>query len=165
MGSYLKSGFSLVEVLIFTAILAVFFVVASEVATTSLRNMQTTEHKILATRYAQELESWLQSQRENDWNGFVFTHIDPNCGTGPHSQDWCFNNPISSGFGGASMGACSQFNGIVGTSPSIFKRRASLSCINNGTQVDVTVEVQWQEIGGVIPNPVQLKTRYSIWEQ
>lgn len=152
-------GFSLVEVLIFTAILAIFFVVASEVTTASLRNMKISEHKIIATRYAEELESWLQSQRETNWNNFVAKS------SGPGTY-YCFKNDISSGWPASGDCGATDYTAVVGRTPAIFKRNVKLVNVGgSGLQVDVTVNVSWQEVGGTVPNPVQIQTRYSVWEQ
>jgi prepilin-type N-terminal cleavage/methylation domain len=50
-----KKSFTLIEVLIFVTILSLFFVAAAAVTIVSLRNLKVQEHKILATRYAEEL--------------------------------------------------------------------------------------------------------------
>ena len=66
-----KKSFTLIEVLIFVTILSLFFVVASAVTITSLQNLKVQEHKILATRYAEELLEWLRGEKEVDWNKFI----------------------------------------------------------------------------------------------
>lgn len=152
-----KKGFSLVEVLIFTAILSVFFVVASEVATASLRAMKITEHKILATRYAEELQEWIQAQREIDWNSFAAR-------SSASGTYYCFKNDISSGWPVSGDCGASDYTAVVGKTPAIFRRNAKLINIGSGLQVDVIVTVSWQEVGGTVPTPVEIISRYSVWE-
>ncbi|MDO8498060.1 MAG: type II secretion system protein, partial [bacterium] len=66
-----KSAFSLIEVLVFTSILSIFFVAAATVTTVSLRNLKISERKIIATRYMEDVASWLRAQKESDWNTFA----------------------------------------------------------------------------------------------
>lgn len=129
-------GFSLIELLVFVSIFSLFFVIAISVMTVSLKNLKTNEHRIVATRYAEELLEWMKGEKEQDWNAFYarasgggsaycFNGIDPN---------WTVTSP------------CAEFNGITGsTYPSkIYKRDAVLTQAST-FQVDVTITVSWME--------------------
>ena len=141
------SGFSLIEVLIFISILSLFFVVAAAVTTASLRNMKINEHKILATRYAEELLEWLRSQKEIDWNDFVNTYS---------NKTYCFNiSPISDW--SIIEAECSDIQLIN----LLYKRNLRLAN-TVGTQVNVSIIVSWNEPGGTYTFPI--KTVFSIWE-
>ena len=61
-----KKSFSLIEILVVTSILSIFFVVTVSVLVVVLRNMKINEHKIYATHYVGQLEDWLRTQKELD---------------------------------------------------------------------------------------------------
>ncbi len=152
-----NKGFSLIEVLIFVSVFALFFVVAIAVVTVSLKNMKTNEHKILATRYAEELQEWLRSEKEIDWNVFT-VHSSASPGS-----TYCFNSAISPIWPGA--GACAGFTGVVGSdNPQIFKRQAVLvsTGANPVSQVTAQITVSWQEANQ--PFQVQLNSVFNPWE-
>lgn len=139
-----KKGFSLVEVLVFVTVLAIFFVTALTITTFSLRNLKIQEHKILATRYAEEGLEWIKAEKEDDWQVFA----------GRTDNFYCLNSL------GWVAGICNSFT--LGT-PSIFKR--DLIIRGNGNPIDrVTAEltVTWQENG--IDQKVVLKSVYKLWE-
>ncbi len=143
----LNSAFSLIEVLIFISILSVFFVAAISVAVTSLRNMKINEHKIIATRYSQELLNWLRAEREEDWVAFH----DKSNGT------YCFNDSDISWDGGAvdCQDVYSLGSGIQ------YKREANLSQASS-TQVEIKITTKWQELGNTYSVPIY--TIVAIWE-
>jgi type II secretory pathway pseudopilin PulG len=140
-----KQGFSLIEVLVFTSILALVFVTISAVVSSSLAILKVQEHKILATHYAEELLNWLKAQKEIDWNAFA--NISNNT--------YCFNaTPIVNW---PSSGSC-QSNSFLA---SIFKREAT---INGGyTQKNITITVKWLEANG--ENNVTINTIFNPWEE
>lgn len=142
------SGFSLVEILVFILILGLFFVVVIAITAVSLRNMKINEHKILATRYAEELLEWLRGQKEIDWNNFVNNYS---------NNTYCFpNSPIT---GWSSPDNCSTYTGL---NPPIYKRELTLSTSGRGTQVNASITVSWQELGNTYQ--VSINTVFSIWE-
>ena len=144
---YLNSAFSLIEVLIFISILSIFFVAAISVAVTSLRNMQINEHKIVATRYSQELLDWLRAEREENW----VTFYDKSTGT------YCFNDSDISWDGGVvdCQDVYSLGSGIK------YKREVNLSRASS-TQVEIKIITEWQELGNTYSVPIN--TIVAIWE-
>lgn len=158
-------GFSLIEVLIFVSILSVFFVAAISVSIVTVRNMQINEHKIIATKYAEELIEWLRSEKENDWGGAAWASGTPATFTERATRSgspttYCFNTALN----WSSLGACSPSYGLS----SFFKREATLE----GTalpltgyinQVTIDVTVEWQELGNTYEVPI--KTLFSIYEE
>lgn len=148
----LNSAFSLIEVLIFISILSVFFVAAISVAVTSLRNMQINEHKIVATRYSQELLDWLRAEREEDWDTFH----DRSIGT------YCFNDSdISWGDEPVEPEDCEDIYSL-GTGIK-YKREAELSnIVDSTTQVKIKITTEWQELGNTYSVPIN--TVVAIWE-
>lgn len=146
-------AFSLIEVLVFVTILALFFVAAAAVTTISLRDMKINEHKILATRYGEELLEWLRSQKEIDWNQFVNQH------SGGSAKKYCFNlSPIS---GWPVEGSCGPTQLIN----SFYKREVTIS--NQSTppvlQTSISITVTWNEPSGLYSFPIN--SIFSIWEQ
>jgi type II secretory pathway pseudopilin PulG len=66
-----NGGFSLIEVLIFITILGIFFINAIAVSIYTLKDMQVSQHRIVASRAAEEMNEWLASEKETDWNAFI----------------------------------------------------------------------------------------------
>lgn len=153
-------GFTLVEVLVFVTVLAMFFVVAAAVAITSMRNMKVNEHKILATRYSEELLEWLRAKREIDWVTF-YGRASSGAGT-----TYCFNvSPIadtdisSETSGWPSAGICSS--PPSGLNPAIYNRTVTLTRVGSD-QVNVAVKVSWSEFGNSYSIPIN--TLFAVWE-
>src|SRR3989339_1719338 len=67
----MKKSFSLVEVLVFITVLGLFFTAAMSVTTFNLQSMKVQEHKILATRFAEEGVEWVKDEKETDWSTFI----------------------------------------------------------------------------------------------
>lgn len=150
-----KIGFSLIEVLVFASILSTFIVFAIAVTTVSLRNMKINEHKILATRYSEELMDWLRGQKETDFNSFASARASSGGIT------WCFNSTPISAWPSLS-GACgAAFDGLV---PAIYKRQVVLKSNGSPSVVSVTVSIQaqWNEPTGL--HTVPLVGQFSILE-
>lgn len=140
-------GFSLIEVLVFTAILGLFFVAAISVATFNLRNMKIQEHKIIATRYAEEGVEWLKQEKEDDWSTFI-DHA---------AGNYCLNilgwtptpNPCGEHY---DLGA-----------PALFKRE--LTIVKSGSptdQVEGTITVSWKDMGTDLS--VKIPTVFKLLE-
>lgn len=152
--SFSKAGFSLVEVLVFVTVLSLFFVIALTVTTFNLRNLKIQEHKILATRYAEEGMEWVKQEKEDDWQSFSL-HDD---GTG---TTYCINS-LNWNTSNASVDYdCNDYG--LGNPVSIFSR--SLVITNSSTPVDsaaTKVTVSWKENNVV--QSVVLKSVLNLWE-
>ena len=126
-------GFSLLEVVIFTGVFAIFFVTALSITTAFLRDMKFNEHKITGAHYASEVLEWIRSEAEVDWQSFATNRA------ASGGMPWCFNsNPIN-GWPGLS-GACPSY-GLVG----LYKRDVKLTKNLSGSQVLVDVTVEWAD--------------------
>jgi type II secretory pathway pseudopilin PulG len=140
-----KQGFSLIEVLVFTSILALVFITISAAVSSSLAILKVQEHKILATHYAEELLNWLQAEKEADWIAFA----------GRSNDTYCFNaNPIVNW---PATGSC------LGNSflDSIFKREVVIG--GDSTKKNITITVKWLEANG--ENKVTIKRIFNPWEE
>lgn len=138
-----KKSFSLIEVLVFTAVLGLFFVAAISVATFNLKNMKIQEHKILATRYAEEGIEWVKQEKEDDWTLF----------TAHNTGTYCLNS-----LNWSNSSACAADSYISGT---FFKRELSLTKPLTD-QVNATVTVTWQDMGSDLSVPI--KTVFKLLE-
>lgn len=144
-----NKAFSLVEVLVFTSVLGLFFVAAVSVTTFNLKNMKIQEHKILATRHAEEAVEWLKQEKEDDWSVFITKG----------SLGWttyCLNSNSLSW----TSGSCGTYS--LG-SPAIFKRELTIA--NSGTpvdQVETLVTVYWQDMETILSVPI--KTVFKLLE-
>lgn len=130
----LKQGFSLIEVLVFITILSLIFISAAILGTVSIRNSKSTENKIIASRYGEELLDWLRSQKEIDWLSFIELR------SSDRGKTYCFNGePVASWPDLA--GNCSNDQLI----DSLFKREATLTY--DGQRVNVDIHLKWSEGG------------------
>jgi len=137
-------GFSLIEVLVFVAVLSLFFISAVTITTFSLRNLKIQEHKIIATRYAEEASEWIKQEKEDDWEIFK-----------SHSDTYYCLNLLN-----WDVGACTSY--FLGT-PGFFKRDLNVSRSGNPIDKITTVlTVSWLENG--VPQNVILKSVYNLWE-
>jgi len=143
-----KKSFTLIEVLIFITILSLFFVVATAVTIASLRNLKIQEHKILATRYAEELLEWLRGEKEIDWNQFI-----------NYRGTYCFNSspiPMSNWPASGNCLTGSFLNNL-------YKREVILNPQRSPPyKVSVSITVSWQELGQTYQIPIN--TVFTVWE-
>ena len=134
------AGFSLIEVLVFTAVLGLFFVAAVSVTTFNLKNMKIQEHKIIATRYAEEANEWVKQEKEDNW--IEFRTRGSTGGT-----TYCLNTLLN----WTTPTSCTNYG--LGT---IYKRELFIK--NYGSPVDyieVTITVYWQDMGTILSVPVR----------
>lgn len=151
-----QNGFTLVEILVFTAIVSVFFVVAAAVSAFSLNIMRTNENRLYATHYAEEAIEWVGNQKETlDWTAF--------CGYAADSPGVtrCLNTLAWAG-----VGACLETDYSLGATYSKhFNRNLLLtkSAVDCSGNIAATVTVSWKDIGGNIRS-VPVTTIYSQLE-
>lgn len=154
-----NEGFSLIEVLVFISILSIFFIAAITVSVASLKHMKVNEHRMLATRYAEELAEWIRTEKDINWDNFVSK------AGGNNGNTYCFNDQITSATDFPAVGNCAApyYTGITGTNPLIFKREVTLTKQGSPVyQVNVTVLTEWLENG--VPYSVPIQQVYTIWE-
>ena len=143
-----RVAFTLLEVLIFSGIISTFFVSAAAITTFLLRSMKANEHRIIATRYAEELLEWVRAEKEKDWSN--------TSGLGG-----CYNiSPVAST-------DCSP-TVILGESPNkIYNRKAeiinSVTIDSDVVQRTIRVIVEWPE--GTSKQSIVLDTVVGIWER
>jgi len=150
------SGFSLIEVLIFVSIASMFFVTVAAITTTALRDMKISEHKIVATRYAQELLSWIKVEKEDNWTNFSNRDI-------TYGTVYCFNTDITNLTDWPTQGPCNTENNNDNYSlgvPPMYLRQATITVNNNSA--NILVEVKWREGKSILTVPIN--TILSVWE-
>lgn len=142
-----KKGFSLIEVLLFSALFSMVFLGVTSAMVSSLRTTKASQRRILATYYAGELKDWLKGEKEVDFNTF------------PKSGSYCFNTSPITAWGPS--GNCGSSFTLGQGNDTVFRRYVTLT---NGTstQVNVNVFVEWNEINVV--NSVPLNTVFTSWE-
>ncbi len=144
-------GFTLIEVLIVISIMSIFFISAVTIAIFSLQNLKSSENKILATRYAEELLEWIRGEKEADWNSLKTIRA----GNG-FFQDWCFNTePVIDW--PSEMGNCDEDDTKI---RSIFTRVASLKY--DTEKIIIKIKTSWLERNNVVEIP--LNTIFSQYE-
>lgn len=169
----INNGFSLIEVLIFVSVFSLFFVMAAAVMTTSLKITKQNQDKILATHYAEDLQEWLEAEKNINWGGAVcnscaitsksgFTEIITQT---PGTNSFCFNditlhdNTTVNGWPPLGVSNCQMTMG------GRYRRIATFSASvvdNFVNQVNVTISVDWMDGGHV--KSVPLQSAFSIWE-
>lgn len=151
-----SDGFSLVEVLVFVSVVALFFVTAALISSFSLRISKSNETKILGTRYAEELLEWLRGEKEADWE--AFTDRITCYPTVPCSENWCFDEtPIANTDGWQTRASCQTYD-LQNT----FKRDLVLSTTSDPNQINVVINVSWLEGDSEVTIPI--KTVFSRFE-
>lgn len=142
-----QQGVTLLEVLIFITILSLIFLGIAYSTVASLRKTDFSKNKILSARYAEELEEWMRGEKEATWSAFV-AHSSASPGS-----TYCFND---SELLWPALGSCDGSYGLFEK----FKREATL--VGTGTQVSVSILVEWKELGNTYSVP--LDTVFSLWE-
>jgi type II secretory pathway pseudopilin PulG len=131
-----SQGFSLIEVLVFIAILSMFFFSAITVSVYTMKNLRVSEERIIATQYAQELGEFFLSEKDTDWTTFHATADDilknnQGCQVFDYFDiQWDTALDCSSNFG-------------TGSDLTPFVRRAVFDV--SASQVTVSIKVTWPD--------------------
>lgn len=143
-----NKAFTLVEVLVFTAILSLFFVSAVSVTTMTIKQAGINKNKIIATHYADELLSMLQSERELGWDEFV-----AHASTG--NKTYCVNGDEIDWL----ITTCDPQFGLNG-----YERTVTLKTVGTPvSQMTVLINVKWQDGNNTYQVPLQ--SVFNLWEQ
>ena len=147
-----KTGFSIVEILIFTLLTSMVLIAMSYATLISVRNSQSSTNKTLSTRYIQQAQEWLRGQKEIDWNVFA---------NSLNVATYCINSlPDSISLLPSQQGACTANNyGLVGR----FKRELTITSVNlDETEITYTVKNYWRD--GVNVQSAQVSSLLAQWE-
>lgn len=146
------TAFTLIEILIFTAIVSVFFVVAAAVSAFSLSVMRTNENRVYATHYAEEAREWLLNEKDTtEWVTFS-----ANVGT------WCFDTLEWTGNTGACLTSGVGSYALGSEYGRQFNRDVVLTLLGDGS-ISASIIVSWNDANGNVLN-VPIKTIYAQTE-
>lgn len=142
-----RKSFSLIEVIVFVSILSLFFVSAASVTTITIKQANSDKNKLLATHYAEELLSALQSEKDMGWEAFV-AHAPT------ENTTYCMNGDEISW----SATSCDPQYGLNG-----FERTVTLKPIGTPVnQMVILINVKWPEGEGTLQVPLQAV--FNLWE-
>lgn len=149
------SGFSLVETLIFTLLVSMIFLTLTTVITASLRDAKINEHKLLATRRAEELRDWLEGEKEKDWANFIA--ID----SGDAGQLFCVNS-LPGDITLLETGPCQQYGLDSKYKRDLNVTKKPAACTSSCTRALIEIDVEWRDGQNVysVPN----NTLFALWE-
>lgn len=137
------SGQSLFEVVVALAVVTLIIIALVALASTSIRNVDFSKNKTLATRYSQEAIEWLRGERDFDFDAFYQKALTPT---------WCMDTLVLD-----DIGQCDTTEVIAGT---IFRREAAFSIINSAN-VEAEVNVYWEDAQGL--HEVKTVTNFTDW--
>lgn len=173
-----KGGMSIIETLIFIAIISIVLVTLTGITASMMRQMRINYNKIYATHYAEELADWLRVQKDVvGWSAFYLRATGlATSQTSPAllTRSFCVNSPITltSTYAGLlpAAGTCPASPlGITDatTAPKIYKRSVEFSqtCsvaspCSNARGIRAKIVVQWIEAGGT-NFQVEINTIYA----
>ncbi|GIW63091.1 MAG: hypothetical protein KatS3mg090_0917 [Patescibacteria group bacterium] len=142
-----KSGFSLIEILVFIMLISLVLITSTALTITAIRNTKNNQYRVLAQYYAESLENWITSQRLQSWTDFKSK-------TSSAGTTYCFNSTTIDNW--PTTGACSSYS-----LDNKYKREAKLT-LNNNDQITAEITVNWKGISG--NDVVMIKRIYSRYE-
>ncbi|KXK10939.1 MAG: hypothetical protein UZ22_OP11002000571 [Microgenomates bacterium OLB23] len=150
----MQQGFSLMEVLAFVTILSLVFLGVAYTTGQSIKRTKFNEQKLIATRYAEELEEWLRGQKEEDWTTFYSSRASGGGTT------YCFDDAVYDEYQSISWPAAGDCNGVYGLR-SLYMREVTLTQ-SLTSQVQAIISVRWQDGQNVFDVPIS--TIFTKWE-
>lgn len=147
-----NKGFSLIELLLF--VLFISTILLSLIFTTvySIKNAQLSAEKLLAVRYAQEVQEWLRGEKEVDWNIFSNIIID--------DATYCLSDIPNNITSLEQVNEGDECSSIVSTP---YIRTLTINSINNdATRISYTVTIIWTGQYGF--QSYLLDGTVSLWE-
>lgn len=152
-----EDGVSLLEAIIFIAVLSLIILAIVYTTTLSLKRTIFNQDKLFATRYAEELEEWIRGEKEVDWSTFLARS----------DATYCMNIEIPTCDSGNTCwddtGACGSTDYSLGESNGLnngFKR--SVVMTTSGSRVDINITVEW--LDGPNTYTVNLPSSLSRWD-
>lgn len=154
-----QEGFSLIEVIVFVSLVSIILIAAAGFTVQMLNRMSYNQHKLYAAHYVNDVQEWLDGEREADWPTFVSA-----ASTG--GTLYCINDPIGISddidtLTPTTLASCGA-TGITGETPPLYRRTLVLTSDNAGSTVTARIEVMWFENGRTTTE--QTETVYSVWQ-
>lgn len=152
-----QEGVSLLEAVIFIAVLSLIILAIVYSTTLSLKRTIFNQDKLIATRYAEELEEWIRGEKEVNWAEFLARS----------DATYCMNVEIPTCDAADSCwddtGACGSTEYTLGETNSLnngFKR--SVVMTTSGSRIDIDITVEW--LDGPNTYSVNLPSSLSRWD-
>ncbi len=151
----IKKSFSLIEVLIFVTILAMFLIAAASIITVSMRQNKVKINMLRAIHYNEQLLEWITGEKEMDWNLFVAKGI-------VTGTTYCFpledlSSPWPFVVVGDPKTVCTSDLG------GMYRRYATVTTIGAPvSRVDAVAHTEWEEAGNIYKT--ELNTVFTLWE-
>ncbi|MFH0773334.1 MAG: prepilin-type N-terminal cleavage/methylation domain-containing protein [bacterium] len=146
----IKKSFSLIEVLVFVAILSLFLIISASVVTVSMQRNTLQIHMIKATHYNDLLLGWIKNEKELNWNDFA-------ANTG--NTTYCFETDTPSW-----SKAVIDKNDCTATLGGMYRRYAVFNTnMALSAQIETTIYTEWQEGGN--SHSAKLHTLFTLWEE
>lgn len=157
---YSHSGFSILEVIIFTTLISIALVASAGFTTQLLRNMSINQNKIMATHFIDSISEFLNWHRLDDWivfearagigAGFIY------CYTATNYANASFDQAAV-----ASIDNC-PYETIAGF-PTPFRGAIVMQKTSNQANgVTARIEVSWLQDGVV--QSQSINRSYSVWQ-
>jgi len=145
-----NKGQSLIEIVAALGIILLILTGVITATTFSIKSSRFSKTQSMATKYANEMNEWIRSQRDTtSWTEFRDSRSSLDPGT-----TYCFNDTPTSW---PSSGLCPGY-----ALKSMFKRQATL--INEGgaqNKITIKIEVEWQDESGI--HKSELETFLTEW--
>lgn len=157
-----QSAFTLIEVVIFIAISSILLVAIVSLSINIMRQTSVSQHKLYASRYADELAEWLRIQKEISWQDF-FSAVQTLPGA---SKTYCVNDDIGLTSDLITMlagGDCVSADGIRAPNPGpkVYKRTVTFPEQSDSTvSLKGTIRVEWREANNA-EYEVQIETLFA----
>lgn len=149
----LKSGFSLIEVIIFTSILSIIFVAAASIMTYTMKQNSVQIDKLYATHHNDELNEWIRGEREVGWSEFTTYAL----AGYPDASIYCFSDESPQW-----TAAINSVNDCAFSLNEKFRRYAVIKASNSSptTRIEVTINTDWMD--GLSLRNAQFHSVYSL---
>ncbi len=154
------SAFTLIEVIIFVAISSIILITLVSLSISVMRSAITSQHKLYATRHADELAEWLRLQKEISWQDF-YNKSQTIPGRFCVNEDILLTSTLTSNL--LAMTDCALYDGVRAPNlgPKIFKRSVEFPTQPDNTKsVRGIITVEWLEPGNSL-NIVKVETLFA----
>lgn len=155
-----QEGFSLIEIIVFVTLVGIILVSAAGYTVRLVQNMAYNQHKIMATRYLEDMKEWVDGERAADWQLFQ-----SKAATGAGAE-YCVNDYLylTSTFHDLIQPPDCPFTGVYGNvRPNIFQRKLVLiKDAEAANSVTAVMTVSWYEDTTLYSE--RITSEYSLWQ-
>ncbi len=159
----INRGFALIELLVATGVVTMVMVAVAAGVSVALKNSRYSSEKAQSVRLAQEVVEWMRNKRNVlGWKAFYETidEDDPNRGAVGSETMYCLGELPESTEGFVGLGNVNDPDGCSMIAGSSYRRVVRITKIS-GEEMDVTVEVLWNDGGG--DRSTQISASLAHW--